>query len=267
MKSDSEFHLKIVMMALMTFFVVPVFADDIPDPCAGLLALINRPSFTGSACAVPYKKMLVEGGYQYLNLFGNAHGYVTPQANFRFGLPLNNEFLIAAPTYYHQTFSPRAGWSAVELSLKHEIGYNANWVSAVEAVVTVPSGSQAYGSKSFGEAVDGIATYTFNSVFSVTAMLGVMSTSVQYIQQGERFTSMNPDIYAAWQLNDKLQIFAELYSQTRTGPGEGLGLLTDGGLFYLLTPRVSVDAEVGQRVTGAWGFQSYAGAGFAVMLG
>lgn len=252
---------------LSVVFAMPVFADVLPDPCAGLLALVNRPSLTGSACVVPYKEMIVEGGYQYFNLSGGAYGYVTPQAIIRFGLPGNNEFLMTSPNYFHQTISPRAGWSAPAVSFKHEFGYNQHWVSALEAIVTIPSGSDAYGSRSFGETVNAIATYAVNPVLSFSGMLGVMSTSVQYIQNGGRFTSVNPDIFASVQLTPRLQIFAELYAQTRTGPGEGLGLLTDGGFYYLLTPCVSVDAELGQRITGNWGFQNYASAGVAVLVG
>lgn len=256
-----------ILKLLLLFFITPVFAEDIPDPCTGLLALMNRPSITGSACTVPNKQMVVEGGYQYLNLSGSSHGYIVPQAEIRVGLPNHNEFLISAPSYYHQTVAPRAGWSAVSLSAKHEVGYNANWLGAVEGIVTLPTGSEAYGSRAVGGTVDGIVMYTVNPDLSISAILGVSSTSVEYIQQGARFTTVNPDIFANWQLNPNWQLFAELYAQTRTGPGEGAGLLTDGGFFYLVTPRVALDAEIGQRITGAWGFQSYVSGGMAVLLG
>ncbi|HSW94296.1 MAG TPA: hypothetical protein VLJ15_08100 [Gammaproteobacteria bacterium] len=258
-----HFFLKIILL----FLITPVFADDIPDPCTGLLSLINRPSITGSACTVPNKKIVAEGGYHYLHVSGNVHGYIVPQAEIRFGLPGHNEFLILAPTYFHQTTAPAAGWSAVSLSAKHEVGYNANWLGAVEGVVTLPTGSEAYGSRAVGGMANGILMYTVSPALSITGILGVMSTSVQYIHQGARFNSINPDIFANWSLNDKWQLFAELYAQTRTGPGEGWGLLTDAGLFYLVTPRVALDAEVGQRITGAWGFQTYASGGVAVFVG
>ena len=239
----------------------------IPDPCAGILAFINRPSLTGSACVLPNKKIMIEGGYQYFNLTKGAYGYITPQTEIRFGLPGNNEFVLITPSFFHQTISPRAGWSAPTLSFKHELGYNKNWLGAIEGLLTVPSGSEHYGSRAFSETVNIIATYTVDPVFSVTGMLGVMSQSVQYIHDGQRFTSINPDVVASWQLNDRWLLFAELYSQTRTGPGEGLGLLTDGGVYYLPTNYLSLDAELGQRITGNWGFQSYAGMGFGLLFG
>lgn len=258
---------KLFFVWLMTSMISSARAEDIFDPCGGLLALINRPSATGSACVVPPKQILVEGGYQYLNVSGGAKGYITPQAIVRFGLPNQNEFLLLLPSYFHQTQVPRAGWSAVSFSLKHEIGYNEHWLGAIEGIVGVPSGSVSYGSRAYSEAVNGIVTYTVNPLIGITGTLGVSSTSVQYNQNGKRFTSVNPDVIATYQLNDKLQVFAELYAQTRTGAGEGLGLLTDGGFYYLLTPRVTLDAELGQRVTGAWGFQSYVSGGGAILLG
>lgn len=261
---DSRFFLAIIAV----LFLRTGLADSIPDPCAtGVLALINRPSITGSACVVPYKKTMIEAGVQYLNLSGGAYGYITPQTEIRFGLPGNNEFLIITPTYYHQTISPRAGWSAGTLSFKHEIGYNANWLGAVEGLLTMPSGSESYGSRSLGGTINGIMTYTFDPVFSLSGMLGVMTQSVQYINNGQRFTSVNPDLVASWQFNSQWLAFAELYAQTRTGPGEKAGFLTDGGIFYLPTSNISLDAEVGQRIVGSWGFQNYVGFGFGVLFG
>ncbi len=245
-----------------------ISSDLPPDPCAtGLLALINRPSPSGGVCSVPNKQVIVEGGYQYFNLSGGAYGYVTPQTIIRFGLPQRNEFLLITPTYFHQTISPRAGWSAVTLSMKHEIDYNANWVGAVEGLVTLPTGSDAYGARALGETVNGVVSYTVNPVVNITGTLGVMSTSVQYINNGQRFTSVNPDVFVTWQLTSKMQLFAELYAQTRTGPHEGWGILADGGIYYLLMPRMTLDAELGQRINGAWGFQNYVSGGFAVLFG
>jgi hypothetical protein len=258
----------IILFFLMTAKCFAASPVDPTDPCAsGLLAWINRPSPTGSPCVIPNKKMVIEGGYQYLRLPAGAYGYVTPQTELRFGLPHNNEFLILTPSFYHQTISPRAGWSGVTLSVKHEIGYNTRWLGAVEGLLTLPSGSDNYGTKALAGTVNGILMYTFDPVFSLTGMLGVMSQSVQYIQNGERFTSINPDIVASWQLNQRWLIFAELYAQTRTGAREGAGLLTDGGIFYLPTPRISLDAELGQRISGQWGFQNYAGVGFGLAFG
>lgn len=262
-----QFLLKWIFALLIILMSSFVYSAEIADPCAGLLALINRPSVTGSACVVKQKQILVEGGYQYLNLTGNAHGYITPQAIVRFGLPSNNEFLILLPSYFHQTHAPRAGWSGVSLSLKHEMGYNEHWLGAVEGILGTPTGSVAYGSRAYSEAVNGILTYTVNPLIGITGTLGASSTSVQYNQHGKRFTSVNPDVIATYQTTDNLQLFFELYSQTRTGAGEGLGLLTIGGFYYLLTPRIALDAEFGQRATGQWGFQNYSGIGGAVLFG
>ncbi len=245
-----------------------VLAQTDIDPCEqGLLTLVNRPSTTGSPCAVPNKATVVEGGYQYLNLSGGASGYIAPISEVRFGLPGHNEFSIILPTYFHQSTSPSAGWSAVSVSAKHELAYGENWVSTFEGVLTVPSGSHSYGSQSPGGQINGIGTYAFGPVFSLTGTLGVMSQSVQYLQNGARYASINPDVFASWQLTDKWLTFLEWFGQSRTAPGKGAGMVVDTGVFYLLTPKLSVDLELGQRLSGVWGFQSYASAGFGWLLG
>ena len=71
------------------------FSEAIDNPCAGasaLLNLVNRPTVSDSACAVPYNKALVELGFQYQGLTQSAGQQTNfPEAVVRFGLPFNNE--------------------------------------------------------------------------------------------------------------------------------------------------------------------------------
>ena len=64
------------------------------------------------------------------------------------------------------------GILATTLGLKHEIGYNEHWLGAVEALITLPDGSAAFGNRSTGAAFNGIISYTFNPKFNLTLMLG-----------------------------------------------------------------------------------------------
>jgi hypothetical protein len=62
-----------------------------------------------------------------------------------------------------------------------------------------------------------------------------------------------------------LDIYGEAYGQTRTGPNQGSGFNCDGGVIYLLNKNMTLDAEVGQRISGALqGFQHYIGVGGAI---
>lgn len=259
------------ILTLIYGISVNVSADAIQDPCGGTSALLNildRPTLSDSACAVPFKKAVLEAGYEYQHLMHSAgHEQNFPQAEFRLGLPANNEFVVVLPNYFHQSMMPHSGSGATTLGIKHEIGYNQTWLGAAEALFTLPDGSAAFGSKEVGAAVNGIVTYTFNPVFSLTLMLGVTTQTEPAQTGGQRFTSVNPDLVFTYTASDKLQLYGEFYGQSKTGPGEDSGFNSDAGLLYLVLTNLEVDFEVGQRVSGNLGsFDHYVGTGFGIMF-
>ncbi len=78
--------------------------NEIPNPCAGpssLLAILDRPSVSGSACAVPQGQVIMEMGFQHANVEGPGSGTTDnyPEAEVRFGLPGRNEFVLLPPNY------------------------------------------------------------------------------------------------------------------------------------------------------------------------
>jgi hypothetical protein len=61
---------KLVLAVIFFNNMTNAFAEDkedkIEDPCGGntaLLNMINRPTVANSACVVPFKKAVLEGGY------------------------------------------------------------------------------------------------------------------------------------------------------------------------------------------------------------
>lgn len=248
-----------------------VLAEVISDPCAGdsaLLNIVDRPTIGDSACAVPFKKAVLELGYEYQKITRSG-GYQQnfPEAEFRLGLPANNEFVLVLPNYIHQSITPHSGLSATTVGIKHEIGYNKTWLTAVEGLFTLPNGSAAFGSQGTGVALNGIVDYTFNSAWSITCMFGATSQTQSSFNGGQRYTSINPDIILTYVLNPKVDLYGESYGQTRTGPGQGSGFNFDGGILYLPIPNLEVDLEVGQRISGnLYGFNHYVGAGMSVMF-
>jgi hypothetical protein len=76
------------------------------DPCLGptaLLSIVDRPSNSDSACAVPFRQAVVEMGVQYAKLNGSGTGVSVPEPELRVGLPWKNELFILLPNYFHQT--------------------------------------------------------------------------------------------------------------------------------------------------------------------
>jgi hypothetical protein len=163
--------------------------------------------------------------------------------------------------------TPHSGFSATTLGLKHEIGYNEHWLGAVEALITLPDGSAAFGNRGTGAAFNGIISYTFNPQFNLTLMLGGTTETQASHDGGRRFGSVNPDLVLTYSANDKIDLYAEVYGQSKTGPGEGSGFNSDAGVIYLVLPKLAVDAEVGQRISGnLTGFNQYVGAGISFMF-
>ena len=88
------------LLATLIMSIQTVRADDaaIQNPCTGpsaLLALLDRPTVSDSACVVQYGQAVLEAGYQHANLTGTGGGTADnfPEAELRFGLPGHNEFV------------------------------------------------------------------------------------------------------------------------------------------------------------------------------
>lgn len=260
--------LLIILFAGLSF---NAFADTINNPCAGsnaLLSIVDRPTAGDSACAVPFKHVVIEAGYQYQKLSHSAGDqYNLPEAEIRFGLPWNNELVFLAANYIHQSSAPHSGSTASTIGIKHEIGYTPIFVTAAEILVTLPNGSAAFGSKGTGAALNGIISYNINTQFNLTFMLGVTTATQSSLDGGQRFGSINPDLVFTYAPTEKCNLYGEVYGQSKTGPGENNGFNFDGGILYLLSSNVTVDLEVGQRISGNLsGFNHYVGTGLAVMF-
>lgn len=256
----------LIMTVGLLMINITVYADTISNPCTGILSIVDRPSKADSACSVPDGQFDLEGGYQYQNIpGGDAQNF--PSGEFRVGLPFNNEIAVILPNYNIQSVFPHAGFGATTVSIKHEIGYTSNLVAAVEGLLTFPSGSNAFGSHSVGGAANAIATYSFNSAISTTAMLGVSTQTLPTLSNGQRYSSFNPDFLVSWDINDNNEVYAEIYGQTNAGPGLGSGCDVDAGFMHTFTNNIEVDIEAAQRLSGLLNsFNNYIGAGFGVLF-
>lgn len=240
------------------------------DPCGGpsaLLAILDRPTVGDSACTVPDRNVVLEMGIQRSKNRDGGHGFNLPEAEFRFGMPSGNEFVLLPPNYMRESGSGLAigGFGPAVIGIKHELGYTANWLGAVESLITLPSGSAAFGSAGAGVAVNGIVSYSPTSNTGLSMMLGISSQTVPHADGGSRYTSINPDFVATWGPADRWQLYAEVYGQSRTGPSQGMGWNADGGAQYLITPAIEVDFEIGSRLAGVLeNFRNYVGVGLGL---
>ena len=257
---------------LAALSVAPVQAQ-VDDPCGGrsaLLALLDRPTVSDSACVVPSGQVVAEAGYQYAALSGaGGHADNLPELELRFGLPRNNELVFMPPNFNRQygAGGTLSGWSAATLGIKHELGYTARWLAAVEALATPSSGSAAYGSPRAGMAMNGIVAFSPSSDTGIALQAGMSTQTVPSVSGGARYDNFNPLLTFTWDPHWNLQYYLEVYGQSRTGPGQGSGYNADGGVQYLVSRNWEVDLEEGVRLHGQLGgFSHYTGFGFGLLF-
>lgn len=253
--------------------------SGISDPCAGpgaLFALLDRPTVGDSPCVVKPAQAVLEAGIaRYWTSDGGGYSLGYPQLELRFGLPDDNELVLLPPNLSRVSVPVPgggnqiiSGGSASVVGLKHEFGYNAQWISAGEMLVTLPSGSPDFGAAAVGYAVNGIVGYSPTPAFGLTLMLGVTHLAASANDQsGAYYWSVNPDLVASWQTSQSWQWYAEVYGQSHAGPGQSSGYNADGGVQYLLNPHFEVDAEIGQRLSGnLGGWSHYLGMGIGLLF-
>lgn len=206
-------------------------------------------------------------GYQYQKLIGKGYQQNLPAADVRIGLPDSNEFLIVLPNYIKQSTSPRAGFSASGFALKHAFHNIGKIQTAVEGILTAPSGSYAFGDKGLNATLDGILAYNMTSQLNFTFMLGVSTQTLSRSGGGTRFTSFSPDVAVNYTPKDNIDFFIEVYGQSKTAPGQGSGFNVDTGIVYLALKNLTIDIEASQRISGnLGGFARYIGAGIAILI-
>lgn len=258
----------------LLLFPAVCYADTrLADPCASLLALLNRPTVADSVCVVKDGEKIIEAGAQYANAYPHdGHIILLPQMQSRFGLPYSLEFTFLPSSYVYEYSASDSdhhgsGYTATTLGMKYQFPDNGRWIYAAESLVTLPMGDADFGSEGFGVTVNGIVEYIFDSNLSLTFMFGIASLTAPSNQGGGRFTTVNPDLVFAWQPLSYLQFYAEIYGQSKTAPNHASGFNGDLGIQYLVLDYIEIDLEYGQRFSGELGgFSSYVGAGGGVMF-
>jgi hypothetical protein len=247
-----------------------VFAEVVSNPCEGpsaMLGIVDRPNAADSACVVPAKHIEIESGYQNQQLSFGGTQQDFPSPEIRFGLPKSNELFVLLPNYIHQTIRPSSGFSQTVAGLKHQFEYKNNWLVAVEGLVSLPDGSQAFGNAKLGEGFNAIFNYSLTSELSWTLMIGASSLAESRLAGGQRYNSVNPIFVLSYAPVDKINIYGEIFGQSKTGVGQGSGFNADAGILYLVRPNLVIDFSAGQRISGAYNdFEHYVGAGLSVIL-
>ncbi|MCL9684290.1 transporter [Legionella maioricensis] len=256
-----------ILLFTLLFPLDAISSND--TPCGGptnLLAIIDRPSFADSACVTPDKTVILESGYEDLTLLGGGRQQNFPEAFLRFGLADRFEFNIFLPNYVHQTVLPYKGYDPSTLGVKHEIAASTQWVIAIDGYLILPSGSVNFGSERAGGIFNGLFSYNITSEISLSGMLGLSSQTLSINAGGQRYNSINPDLVLSW-TKEKISIYGEIYGQSKTGPQQGSGFITDAGVLYQIKKNIVIDLEAGHRISGVLdGFSYYWGTGISIQF-
>lgn len=239
------------------------------DPCDGsILSVINRPSFGDTPCTVHEDMWLVEGGFTHFNYTDNGSGYAVPNLEMRYGLPYENEIGVRLPNYVTETADPRtAGSSAFSFSYKHELAHIEDGIFSVEAVATMPSGSAQFGNAKGGFILSGVFAYDITPEVAFSAMLGAGTQSQPSASGGGSYFTVNPFALLSWRPLTQWQFFGEVGGQSSMGPGQGAGMICDGGIQFMVTPEIEFDAEAGTKLTNQFaGLDNYVSAGFGILF-
>lgn len=257
----------LTLLAYLAFHNQIVSAKCYENPCTNLLGIINRPTYSDSACTVPNKKILIESGYYYVNLIGGGNAQAFPSTEIRFGLPSDTEFIYIVPNYITQSVKPKTGWTATAAGVKHMVGYTDKMIFSVESYLIPPSGSRDFGSADFGTMIMIIYNYDLTDKIGLTFQGGVSSLTTPPSEGGERYNSANPDLVLAWQPTDQLQFYGEVFGQSNTGPGEGAGYDWNIGLQVLLNKNTELDVTYSQRIMGQLGgYENYVTVGLGILF-
>lgn len=278
--NEQRIFFALALGALSSASIPAGLAAAPPSPCggpSGLLGLLDRPTVGDSSCVVPQGTTVIEAGATAGSLYGAPGGRIDtlPDAELRWGLPGDSEFVWLPPNFQYQSVDrgPGGGGATVmrgfgptTLGVKHELGYTEQWQWTAEALATLPSGDSTFGSHGIGGALNAIVSYG-NGPLGLSLMAGVSSQTEPTAAGGRRFQSFNPDLVVTWQSGSRLQLYAEIYAQSHSGHLQGWGTDADGGVQFLLTPNVEVDVEEGVRIQGnLGGFAHYTGIGLGLMF-
>jgi hypothetical protein len=245
-------RIKCLIFIINFCIFLTAYADD-KKPCEGqygFLDLVNRPSIANSPCTVPNKEWVLEGGYRYKKLADMGEAQVAPFGNLRLGLPANTEIFAISPNYTRETIFPKSGFGPTSVGLKHVLFSKGKGMVTAYGFVTPPSGGNGFGTRRWGGYVSSILNYELTEKIGLVGEFSFTTTVEPPVNGGQRFSSFNPDFFISYNPVDYIEIFAELYGETKTGYQQGSGFIGHIGFIYLIKKNWTIDLEAGQRIYG-----------------
>ncbi len=241
------------------------------NPCAGLLAQLNRPTVGFSPCAVDRGTAVFELGYQNTRYAQGSSRIQIGQGFLRFGVAQRFELDIIGP---NEAVQRGAGVNASGLAdsgigFKYSFVQGQRWQLGIDGLYTTPNGVRAFtaGSATLTANVD--AGYELTKTTSLGTTLAFISNA-GYSNAGVHgtFGTFMPSAVLIQQIDRATQAYVEYVNVSRNAPDVGASSFADTGIQRLIGNGLEVDLEYGRSLSGLAAQRfSYIGAGIGVRIG
>lgn len=237
-----------VTLLLLTPIKLFAASDSLPCSSDDLMNLTDRGGITHSAYTAPDKTMVFQAGYglQYFKSGPAIQDYIQPLLFI--GLPQLTELTINIPDYYQINGAQQFGFGATGVGLRHQFACGKNWVTTVDLSIILPSGSSTFGEK-LGAILSGIFKYSLTDKVDLSGMISGLSQKIPSTLDWQRFYSLDYSLELSYQFNPKIEVFAEIFGQGKTGPALGSNFDMDWGLLYLIKENLLFDLSFGHQFT------------------
>lgn len=213
----------------------------------------NRPSFSDSASLVPADHVQVETGYTFTKRHRSGtetERHAVPELLLRYRLLDRLETQVLWGGYAFQDAT--SGGSTVEADGDTDFGFGIRvpieaqhgWMPtlALGGIATIGTGDDAFSTGDHAVATGKLLwAYAFEGGFGLG---GNCIASYPYDGR-ERFDQLAASVYGTWSLDDRITLYGEFYVVTPYANGSGPAHNVDGGVLFLASRTVQLDARVG----------------------
>ena len=228
--------------------------DDIAPLCGGpdfFIGMVDRGGNANSPCTAYGGRFIAEFGYNLQSLYPEAGSQENfPSPLLRYCLGNKTEINYQPPSYVSQSTIPKSGFTASILGIKHEFYFTSDTIFSVESLLTLPDGSSTYGSSEIGGVVNLMFSAKLNNALSLTSILGFAQYSQPRYEGRAHYQGLAPDLVLTWSYSNHLNLYGEVYAQSKTAPDQGWGVDGDIGVLYMPKPWLVLNLGIGHRISG-----------------
>lgn len=268
-------HTPVILAAVMSLLAVaPSPAPKpaaTPNPCAGLLAQLNRPTVGFSPCAVDKGTTVFELGYQNTRYAQAPSRVQIGQGFLRFGVAQRFELDVIGPNEVVQRGAGAnvSGLADSGIGFKYGLLQGQHWQLGIDGLYTTPNGVRAFTAGSATLTANLDAGYELTKTLSLGTTLSFASTG-GYSSAGVHgtFGTFTPSALLLQQFGHVTQAYVEYVNVSRDAPDVGASSFADTGIQRLIGNGLEIDLEYGRSLSGPAAQRfSYIGAGIGVRIG